>query len=115
MASSSLKKVKVMCSAGEVFEIDEALVNESQILKRLIEETRNTGQNEISLPDISRKTLSKIDEYAKKHVDARMSAKHLGKSVYDWNAEFNKVDLKTIWDLLLVSFISSLFSFLASL
>ncbi|KAJ1436304.1 S-phase kinase-associated protein 1-like [Sesbania bispinosa] len=112
MASLSSEKVIVKCSKGEVLEVDKALVKTSQTLKRLIEEKGNETENVITLPDISREILSMINNYVKKQANANSklaagkASKAREESLYAWDAKFMMVGRDTLYNLIVVSFIS---------
>ncbi|XP_058734529.1 SKP1-like protein 1A isoform X2 [Vicia villosa] len=104
MASTSAKKINLKSSDGEIFVIDEAVALESQTIKHMIEDdcADETG---IPLPNVTSKILAKVIEYCNKHVDAANSD---GRSVDEdeiknWDAEFVKVDQKTLFDLILAA------------
>ncbi|KAJ1436305.1 S-phase kinase-associated protein 1-like [Sesbania bispinosa] len=108
MASSS-KKMIVKCSEDEILEVEEALVNASQTLKRLIGDNESRGEKVIILPDISRETLSMINNYVKKHADANAelavgkASKGHKKSLHVWDTEFMKVDQDTLYKLIMAA------------
>ncbi|XP_077221166.1 SKP1-like protein 1B [Tasmannia lanceolata] len=97
------KKVTLKSSDGEVFEVDEAVVLESQAIRHMIEE--DCTDNGIPLPNVTSKILSMVIEYCKKHVGAQKKSED--KSVEDelkgWDAEFIKVDQATLFDLILAA------------
>ncbi|XP_027364812.1 SKP1-like protein 1 [Abrus precatorius] len=107
MASPSLKKINVKCSEGEVLEVEEALVNASPTMKRLIEEKYSKSENNIiiTLPEISIQILSKIIDFMNKHADdvddPSKASKSDKESLNNWDTEFIKVDVDTLYDLIL--------------
>ena len=100
MASS--KKITLMSSDGEAFEVEAAVALESQTIKPMIED--DCADSVIPLPNVTSKILAKVIEYCKKHVD---SPKTEDRSAEDelkiWDAEFVKVDQPVLFDLILVS------------
>ncbi|XP_057491941.1 SKP1-like protein 1A [Actinidia eriantha] len=100
MASS--KKITLMSSDGEAFEVEEAVALESQTIKPMIEDDCADGV--IPLPNVTSKILAKVIEYCKKHVD---SPKTEDRSAEDelkiWDAEFVKVDQPVLFDLILAA------------
>ncbi|XP_022725278.1 SKP1-like protein 1A [Durio zibethinus] len=107
MASTS-KKIMLKSSDGETFEVEEAVAVESQTIKHMIED--DCADNEIPLPNVTSKILSKVLEYCKKHVDAAAAAdkdKDKDKSTNDelkaWDSDFVKIDQNTLFDLILAA------------
>lgn len=103
------KRVKLMSSEGEIFEVDEAVAFESQFVKNMIEDTGMDAP--IHLPIVSRKILAKVIEYCKNHVENQKASDDKPATAADdiktWNAEFLKVDQATLCDLILVRASSS--------
>lgn len=103
------KRVNLMSSEGEMFEVDEAVAFESQAVKNMIEEK---GMDvPIPLPDVSSKILAKVIEYCKYHVEnQKTSDENSATPAHDiqaWDAEFVKVDQATLCDLIVVRASSS--------
>jgi len=107
--------MKVRCCDGVVFELEDALVYASSTVKKLIVENISSrgcfggclfgsgqGENcEISFAEeISSETLSKINEYVRKHAEAGDNEK----SLRNWDLEFIQVDRHTLFALVLVSY-----------
>lgn len=61
-------KVRLASSDAQIFEVDEEVANESQTIKNLIEDA--SADDNIPLPNVSGKILSKVIEYCKFHVEA---------------------------------------------
>lgn len=104
MATENGAKVIVLKSSdGETFEVEESVLMESQTIKHLIED--DCAEN-IPLPNVTSKILSKVIEYCKKHVDHASKASSDEKLIDDeikaWDADFVKVDQATLFDLILV-------------
>lgn len=101
--------VTLKTSEGEIFEVDDAFVNESKKIKHLSELTDDA----IPLPNISSETLSKVIEYVNKHTEfgvaIGMAFGSHEESLKAWDAEFMNVDMDTLYDLVTVSFILALF------
>ncbi|XP_022762269.1 SKP1-like protein 1A [Durio zibethinus] len=101
MASTS-KKIMLKSSDGETFEVEEAVAVESQTIKHMIED--DCADNEIPLPNVNSKILSKVLEYCKKRVDAAADKeKNPDDELNAWNADFVKVDQKTLFDVILAA------------
>ncbi|KAK8477249.1 hypothetical protein V6N13_027833 [Hibiscus sabdariffa] len=102
MASTS-KKIILMSSDHETFEVDEAVVLQSQTIKNMIED--NCADGKIPLPNITGKTLSKVLEYCKKHAEAEVAADKEGNSeeLKVWDGEFLNVDQGTLFDLIMAA------------
>ncbi|KAK6939319.1 SKP1 component, POZ domain [Dillenia turbinata] len=101
----SSKKITLRSSDGEAFEVDEAVAQESQTIKHMIED--DCADNGIPLPNVTSKILSKVIEYCKKHVDAAASKSSEDRSSDEdlkaWDADFVKVDQATLFDLILAA------------
>ncbi|XP_038712426.1 SKP1-like protein 1B [Tripterygium wilfordii] len=93
MASS--KKITLISSDGERFEVEEAVALKSQTVKHMIED--ECGDNGIPTPNVTSTILAKVIEYCKKHVDSSSSE---DEGLKNWDAEFAKVDLATLIDLI---------------
>ena len=101
MASTG-RKIILKSSDGENFEVDEAVALESQTIKHMIED--DCADNEIPLPNVTSKILSKVLEYCKKHVDAAADKeKTPDDELKVWDADFVKVDQNTLFDLILAA------------
>ncbi|KAF5729521.1 SKP1-like protein 1B-like [Tripterygium wilfordii] len=94
---SSSKKITLVSSDGEVFEVEEAVVMEAAAIKRMIEDDCADGK--IPLPNVKSKTLSKILEYCMKHAEDKDAAGNLK----SFDSDFMKVDTNTLYDLLMAA------------
>jgi S-phase kinase-associated protein 1 len=108
-ATMAEKRVNLMSSEGEMFEVDEAVALESQAVKNMIEDT---GMDvPITLPNVSGKILAKVIEYCKYHVENQKTSDDQSATPANdmkaWDAEFVKVDQATLFDLILVRASSS--------
>ncbi|XP_006359704.1 SKP1-like protein 1B [Solanum tuberosum] len=102
---SSLKKISLRSSDGEVFEVEEAVALESQTIKFLIED--DCAGSDIPISNVTSNILAKVLEYLKRHVEADDKAAD-DKAAADndlkvFDAEFVKVDQKTLFDLILAA------------
>ncbi|KAK1644929.1 hypothetical protein QYE76_062734 [Lolium multiflorum] len=105
------KKITLKSSDGEQFEVDEAVVMESQTICHMIED--KCADNGIPLPNVNSKILSKVIEYCNKHAQAAKpvadgaadgaSALSPAEDLKNWDAEFIKVDHATLFDLSLAA------------
>ncbi|KAK0576852.1 hypothetical protein LWI29_024427 [Acer saccharum] len=100
--AASSRKITLVSSDGETFEVDEAVALESLRMKYYID--CNCADNGIPLPEVTSKILSKVIEYCKKHVESRKLDDCATGTVDDdlkaWDAEFVKVDQATLFDLI---------------
>ncbi|KAL7184896.1 hypothetical protein ACSBR2_026943 [Camellia fascicularis] len=99
---SSTRKIILKSSDGETFEVDEAVALESQTIKHMIED--DCADNEIPLPNVTSKILSKVIEYCKKHVKTPKSEDRttgIEDELKTFDIEFVKVDQGTLFDLIL--------------
>lgn len=102
---ASTKKITLKSSDGEPFEVEEAVAVESQTIKHMIED--DCADSGIPLPNVTSKILAKVIEYCKKHVEANTSDdKPTDEDLKAWDADFVKVDQATLFDLILVRFLS---------
>ncbi|KAM0950033.1 putative S-phase kinase-associated protein [Dioscorea sansibarensis] len=103
-AENGAKVIVLKSSDGETFEVEESVLMESQTIKHLIED--DCAEN-IPLPNVTSKILSKVIEYCKKHVDHASKASSDEKLIDDeikaWDADFVKVDQATLFDLILAA------------
>ncbi|GHP11048.1 suppressor of kinetochore protein mutant [Pycnococcus provasolii] len=118
------RKVMLMSSDGEGFEVDEEVAFESQTVRNMIEDTG--AESAIPLPNVTAKILSKVIEYCKYHVEAQAAANArrsgaaapTGEGAADggahkptasdeevkaWDAEFVNVDQATLFELILAA------------
>ncbi|XP_074570040.1 SKP1-like protein 1A isoform X2 [Curcuma longa] len=108
MALDGEKKVTLLSSDGEEFEVDEAAAMQSQSIRHMIED--GCAHTDIPLPNVTSLILAKVIEYCNKRVDAYGSSSQDGApgGVEDegfkaWEAEFVKVDQATLFDLILAA------------
>ncbi|KAG7653760.1 SKP1/BTB/POZ domain superfamily [Arabidopsis suecica] len=100
----SANKILLTSSDGESFEIDEAVARKFQIIAHMIED--DCAGKAIPIDNVTGDILSKIIEYAKKHVnepdeDEDEEAK---KKLDSWDAKFvEKLDLETIFKIILAA------------
>lgn len=109
MALDGDKKVTLLSSDGEEFEVDEAAAVQSQTIRHMIED--GCAHSGIPLPNVTSQILAKVIEYCNKRVDAYGGAGQNGvpggvedEGFKAWEAEFVKVDQATLFDLILVRF-----------
>lgn len=99
-------KVQLKSSDDEIFEVDEAVAFESETMRNLIEDTGT--ENVLPLLNVTGNILAKVIEYCKYHVEAKAAQTSqdkpaiLEEDVKKWDEEFVKVDLPTIFSLILV-------------
>lgn len=89
------KKVKVMSSDGQMFELSQKVALQWQTLKRMIEV--DCADQCIPIPQVTGKILEKVIEYCKKHVEVSSF-----KELRTFDLEFIKVDQATLFDLIQV-------------
>ncbi|XP_058734531.1 SKP1-like protein 1A [Vicia villosa] len=105
---ASTKKINLKSRDGDIFEVDEAVALESQMIKHMIEDdcADETG---IPLPNVTSKILATVIEYCKKHVEAKNSEENSEEKpakdngLKAWDAEFVKVDQVTLFELILAA------------
>jgi hypothetical protein len=95
------KKITLRSSDGETFEVEESVAMESQTIKHMIED--DCAQTVIPLPNVTSHTLARVIEYCKNHVHSSESKSEFdSKALQTRDAEFIKVDQKTLFELILV-------------
>ncbi|XP_074584467.1 SKP1-like protein 1A [Curcuma longa] len=108
MALDGEKKVTLLSSEGEEFEVDEAVAAQSQTIRHMIED--GCAHGNVPLPNVTSQILGKVIEYCKMRVDVYCSAGQDGilggaeaEGFKAWEAEFVKVDQATLFDLILAA------------
>lgn len=100
-----MTKVKLASSDNQVFEIDEEIATESVTVKNMIEDTGT--EESIPLPNVSGRTLAKVIEYCKFHVEAGKKVSDKPAKTEDeiktWDTEFVKVDQASLFELILAA------------
>ncbi|GLJ43364.1 hypothetical protein SUGI_0900860 [Cryptomeria japonica] len=89
-------KVILRSSDNDVFEIDEVVAMESEVIKRLIEHTED--KSVIPLKYVSSKILALVIEFCKHHIDAQNSGEST-EAVKKWDEEFVALDWETLLEL----------------
>ncbi|XP_038723880.1 SKP1-like protein 1A [Tripterygium wilfordii] len=101
MASS--KKVTLISSDGERFEVDEEIALLSQTAKHMIEDECVDGG--IPTPNVTSNILAKVIEYCKKHVESSKAEDRSAaeEELKAWDAELVKVDQATLIDIIMAA------------
>jgi S-phase kinase-associated protein 1 len=95
--TASSKKINLISSNGDVFEVDYDVALMSKTIQDAIEINPAGDFNSISLSLVNSKSLTRVIEYCKKHKNTQMSDVDLK----DWDVEFINVDYNTLFDLIL--------------
>jgi S-phase kinase-associated protein 1 len=95
--SVSSKKINLVSSDGDVFEVNYDVAVMSKTLKDAIETNSAGDTNSISLSLVKSEMLTKVIEYCKKHSSTQMQDVDL----IDWDAKFVEVDRATLFGLIL--------------
>ncbi|XP_022845505.1 SKP1-like protein 1A [Olea europaea var. sylvestris] len=90
------KMIVLKSSDGEIFELEETAALESQVFKNMIED--GCADTCIPLPNVTSEILAKIIEYCKRHVEAACL-----EDLKKFDAEFVKVDQRTLVNLIMAS------------
>jgi S-phase kinase-associated protein 1 len=93
----SSKKINLVSSDGDVFEVNYDVAVMSKTLKDAIETNSAGDTNSISLSLVKSEMLTKVIEYCKKHSSTQMQDVDL----IDWDAKFVEVDRATLFGLIL--------------
>ncbi|QHO21356.1 hypothetical protein HN51_063759 [Arachis hypogaea] len=97
----SSKRIKLVSSDGDVFEVDYKVAVMSQTIEDVIKANPAAASDEISISLVNSRTLKKVIEYCKKHTTESESE---SESSSKWDAEFLKVDQpEKLFDLVLAS------------
>ncbi|PIA28613.1 hypothetical protein AQUCO_06800047v1 [Aquilegia coerulea] len=96
----STKMVTLNSSDGESFDVEEAVILQSQTIKHMIED--DCADNGIPLPNVTAKILAKVIEYCKKHVEVEGQSIEQ-EELKSWDADFVRVDQATLFDLILAA------------
>ena len=101
---SSSRIITLTSSDKVAFYVDEAVAFESQTIKDVIGD--GCEDKGTLLPNVTSKVLSKVIEYCNKHVEARKLEERSGvdEELKAWDADFVKVDMVTLFDIITVSF-----------
>jgi len=99
---SSTKKITLMSSDGEMFEIEKAVVMESETIKNFIKDVPDITR--IPIPKVSGKILAMVIQYCKKHVDsANSNEKPSEDDLKKWDTEFIQLEQPILLDLILAA------------
>ncbi|KAM3214614.1 hypothetical protein ACQJBY_066871 [Aegilops geniculata] len=100
----SNKKITLISSDGESFEVAAEAAAMSQTIHHMMED--NCVENGVPLPNVPSKILSKVIEYCNKHVPSASDAAGGGGGEQDlksFDASFIAVDQATLYDLILAA------------
>ena len=104
------RKVNLMSSDGVTFEVDDIVALELQTIKHMIEDGFSDGA--IPLPNVTSGILAMVIEYCKMHVESSKSEdRSADDNLKAWDAEFVKVDVATLFHLIMVRFFPSFLFF----
>ncbi|KAK4562239.1 hypothetical protein RGQ29_004914 [Quercus rubra] len=99
---SSVKKVTLKSSDGEIFEVEETVAMESQTIKSLIED--DCANNAIPLPNVTSHILSLVIQYCKEHTSSSDSkSSESNEELKAWDTQFINVDLNVLFDLIMAA------------
>ena len=109
---SSVKKVTLKSSDGEIFEVEETVAMESQTIKSLIED--DCANNTIPLPNVTSRILSLVIQYCKEHTSSSDSnSSKSNEELKAWDTQFINVDQNVLFDLIMVCTQNQTFFFLS--
>jgi S-phase kinase-associated protein 1 len=102
--------LKLKSSDGETYEIDEKVGAMSVLIRGMIEDHIDEGE-EIPLPNVNSATLTKVVDYMKYHHDHPPQEIHrpiksgnlADSGVCDWDCEFLDVDQDVLFELILAA------------
>ncbi|XP_057420642.1 SKP1-like protein 11 [Lotus japonicus] len=98
----SSKKIRLVSSNGDVFEVDYGVALMSKTIEDAIKTKPASGSDSILVSTVSSNILVKVIEYCKKHIEASNPHYNVdisGLDIKDWDAEFVRVDNHTLFDL----------------
>uniref|UniRef100_A0A8R7PXB1 SKP1-like protein n=1 Tax=Triticum urartu TaxID=4572 RepID=A0A8R7PXB1_TRIUA len=115
--TKKIKMIMLKTSDGDEFEVEEAVAMESLTIRHMIED--ECADNEILIPNVDSKILSKVVEYCYKHVHAKPCATAGGSTcvvasdtaanatlvedLKNWDVEFVKVNPTVLYDIILAA------------
>ncbi|MBA0753165.1 hypothetical protein Gogos_021955 [Gossypium gossypioides] len=98
---STSTKIKLRTSDQKVFKVEEAVVVQSLTIKYFYE--NGCPSSVIPVHSVSSDILSKILDYCKKYVNFAAGKEDISpEELYEWDANFVKVDQNTLFNLILV-------------
>lgn len=107
--------ITLRSSDGEAFSVEKEIVLQSETLRSMLEDEVDADAG-IPLTNISSKTLAKVIEYCKYHVNAKKGSTGdkagatgekgagLTDDIKSWDDEFIKVDQASLFEIILVTF-----------
>jgi len=108
-ATDAPKKILLQCSDDQVIEVDPAIIEMSGTLRNMMDDLNEGGDSSsIPVPNVTSKIMQKVIEYCTHHhahpapalTDDRA---RLDEPIDAWDQEFCKVDLNTIFELILAA------------
>ncbi|KAG6507488.1 hypothetical protein ZIOFF_032836 [Zingiber officinale] len=97
------KKITLLSSDGEAFELDAAVAMVSKTIEHMVE--FDCAEDSIPLPNVTSRILVKVIEYCQKHVlDDPAKSSDDKAELKSWDDNFVKVDQATLFELMLVRF-----------
>ncbi|XP_039039945.1 SKP1-like protein 1A, partial [Hibiscus syriacus] len=97
--SSTSKRIILESSDGEKFAVEEAVALQLETIKNMIED--DCSGEKIPIPNVTGNILSKVLEYCKMHVNGGNNSGD--DQLETWDAVFLRVDLDTLYGLILAA------------
>nr|GMC86591.1 SKP1-like protein 1A [Ipomoea batatas] len=103
---SSSRMIVLKSSDGEMFEVEEKVALEMHTIKCMIDD--DCVETTIPITNITGKILAMVIEYCKRHVEPAVKPKTspeaaTSEETQDFDANFVKVDQKTLFDLIMAA------------
>ncbi|XP_042391964.1 SKP1-like protein 1 [Zingiber officinale] len=96
------KKITLLSSDGEAFEVDAAVAMVSKTIEHMVE--FDCVEDTIPLPNVTSRILVKVIEYCQKHVlDDPAKSSDDKAELKSWDDNFVKVDQATLFELMLAA------------
>ncbi|XP_042391963.1 SKP1-like protein 1 [Zingiber officinale] len=96
------KKITLLSSDGEAFELDAAVAMVSKTIEHMVE--FDCAEDSIPLPNVTSRILVKVIEYCQKHVlDDPAKSSDDKAELKSWDDNFVKVDQATLFELMLAA------------
>ncbi|KAG6507490.1 hypothetical protein ZIOFF_032838 [Zingiber officinale] len=96
------KKITLLSSDGEAFELDAAVAMVSKTIEHMVE--FDCAEDSIPLPNVTSRILVKVIEYCQKHVlDDPAKSSDDKAELKSWDDKFVKVDQSTLFELMLAA------------
>jgi len=108
-APEAPKKLVLICSDDQNVEVDPSVIEMSGTLRNMVDDLSDGSESSaIPVPNVTSKIMQKVIEYCNHHKGHASSAgaddrARMDDTIDDWDKEFCKVDLNTVFELILAA------------